>query len=172
MFYLFSKLITILGNLLEREIIKNDFEPKYADVINLIEAQIDETKKLFDTQNSLKEEGKQILVQRNVPDVSGGLKWCSFLRERIKRPIEIFNKLIDHPISCSEEMQRVNKKHRELMELLNKFSIGIYKEWCIHVGSLSNNNLEKKLIVRNTKNKSIQTNFDRQVKRKSILLFF
>ncbi len=161
-----------MGNLLEREIIKNDFEPKYSEIVSLIEKQMDDTKTLFDSQNIRRETHGVIFVQRNMPDVSGGLKWCNELRERIKRPIDVFNKLIDHPIAKSDQMQRIKKKYNELLELINTFSTEIYKEWCIHVGTLSNNNLEKKLIVRNPKKKSIQTNFDRQVKNQHVKVVY
>ena len=152
--------------MLDREIIKNDFDPKYLDIVVLIERQMDDTKMLFDLQNNRKGSKGEILVQRNMPDVSGGLKWCNELRERIRRPIEIFNKLIDHPIARSDQMQRINKKYDELIVMISEFSSKIYKEWCVHVGTLSNNNLEKKLIVRHPKKKSIHTNFDRQVRKR------
>ena len=157
------KLITILGNLLERPTIKTDFEPRFGQIVEMLEFEMDSTKKIYDEQKGLKLREDRIKVHRNMPEVSGGLKWCHDLKERVSKPMEQFKKLIDHPITNSEQMDRVNKKFKELLDFLNGFSNEIYKTWCSHVGKLSNNNLEKNLIVRDPKTKSIRTNFDPQV---------
>ena len=153
----------MLGSLLERETIRNDFEPKYAKIVDLLEAEMDKTKKIYDIQKKIKDSNQQIDVHRNMPDVSGGLKWCQELKDRISKPMKNFAEHVDHPIAKSEQMERVNKKYQELMELLDAFVADIYKNWCSHVGTLSNNNLEKNLINRDPKTKSINTNFDPQV---------
>jgi hypothetical protein len=157
------KLITILGNLLDRKQIKQDFDPKYSQIVILLEEEMDHTKKIYDEQKNVKETKNEIEVHRNMPEVSGALKWCQELKDRISKPMESFKKLIDHPVAQSEHMTRVDKKFKELLDLLNAFGVGIYKNWCVHVGKLSNNNLEKNLIVRDPVSKSIKTNFDPQV---------
>ena len=124
---------------------------------------MDETKKIFDAQVKIKDTRGSVAVQRNMPDISGALKWCNELRERIRRPIETFHKLTEHPILKSEQMERVRKKYQELMRMLNTFADAIYENWGVHVGTLSNNNLDKNLIYRNPKTKIINTNFDLQV---------
>ena len=156
-------MITILGNLLDRKTIKIDFEPKYIEIVTLLDQEMDATKKIYDKQKSLKDNQQALEVHRNMPDVSGGLKWCQELRDRISKPMDQFRKLIDHPIAHSDQMELVNKKYKELLDLLDAFSNDIYKDWCNHVGLLSDNNLEKNLIVRDEKTKSIKTNFDPQV---------
>lgn len=137
------KLITILGNLLDRKTIKKDFEPRYAQILNTLEAEMDSTKQIYDVQKKLKDSQLEIAVHRNMPEVSGGLRWCQELRDRVTKPMELFKKLIDHPVVQSEQMDRVSKKYKELLELLDAFAADIYKDWCTHVGTLSNNNLEK-----------------------------
>jgi dynein heavy chain len=132
-------------------------------IVELMEQEMDETKKIFDEQNSNFTRNKALQFHRNLPEVSGTLKWCQELRERIQRPLINFDKLIDHPIKQSDDMNRVHKKHEELMALLDAFTVGPYKTWCDHVGTLSNNNLEKNLLVRDPKTRVIQTNFDPQV---------
>ena len=152
-----------MGNLLERKSIKQDFEPKFYTIANLLEAEMDETKTIYDAQKKLKDETHQINVHRNMPDVSGGLKWCQELRDRIAKPMESFKKLIDHPIVHSEQVERIEKKYHEMQDLLSAFSDEIYKDWCDHVGKLSDDNLEKNLINRDAKTNIIKTNFDSQV---------
>ncbi|CAF0714705.1 unnamed protein product [Brachionus calyciflorus] len=157
------KLITILGNLLERPTIKKDFDPRYAQIVDMLEFEMDNTKQIYDIQKKLKDSTEPIQVHRNLPEVSGAMKWCHELRERVSKPMESFRKLIEHPIIHSEQMERVNKKYKEILDLLDGFSVEIYKDWCSHVGTLSNNNLEKNLINRDPKTKNIQTNFDSQL---------
>lgn len=153
----------ILGNLLERKTIKTDFEPRYGQIVTMLENEMDSTKKIYDEQKSHKEKENEIRVHRNMPDVSGGLKWCHELKDRVTKPMDTFKRLIDHPVVNSEQMERVNKKYKELLDLLSAFSNEIYSSWCSHVGKLSNNNLEKNLIVRDPKTRNIKTNFDPQV---------
>lgn len=156
-------MITILGSLLERPTIKRDFESKYGIVVNLLELEIDNTKKIFDKQNKNRLQNKPIEVHRNLPDVSGLLKWCHELKERVSRPMQNFDKLIDHPIKDSNEMLRVRKKFEELIKLLQEFVVIPFDQWCKHVGKLSNDNLEKNLLLRDPKTRTIKTNFDPQV---------
>lgn len=153
-----------MGNLLERKTVKLEFESKYSHIVHFLELEMDNTKKLFDEQKLLFETTNEILVHRNMPNVSGALKWCQELKDRITKPMDNFKKLVDNPIMHSEVMERVEKKYRELLVLLEKFGNSFYEEWCIHVGRLSDNNLEKNLIYRDLKTKSIKTNFDPQVK--------
>ena len=157
-----------MGNLLERKTLKKDFEPKFSRIVDMLEEEMDSTKKIYDVQHKLKEVENEMAVHRNMPNVAGGLKWCQELRDRISKPMESFKRLIEHPIVNSEQMIRVNKKYQELLELLDAFGVNIYKEWCNHVGTLSNNNLEKNLIVRDPNTKSIKTNFEAQVSQEII----
>ena len=129
----------------------------------MLESEMDETKKIYDEQKALKDQNKPIEVHRNMPDVSGALKWCQELKDRVSKPMDSFKRLIDHPVAHSEQMERVNKKYKELLDLLDAFVGVIYKDWCNHVGKLSNDNLEKNLIVRDAATKTIRTNFDPQL---------
>jgi len=108
-------------------------------------------------------EAGQISVHRNMPEVAGSLKWAQELKDRVAKPMKRFKMLIDHPIVGSEQMERVNKKYAEMIELLAQFSSDIYRDWCDHVGKLSDDNLEKNLIMRIESTNTIKTNFDPQV---------
>ena len=178
----FLKLITILGCLLERPIIKRDFEPKYSIIVKYLDEEMDITKKIFDkhiririlnklnssttstisssTGSRTKLRNKSIQVHRNMPNIAGLLKWCNELRERIQRPMQIFDKLIEHPIKDSIEVSKIRKKYEELLQLLSQFAIGPFDYWCKNVGNVCRVNLEKNLISRDSKTRTIKTNFD------------
>jgi len=129
----------------------------------MLEEEMDNTKIIYDEQMQLYAKTNEIHVHRNMPEVSGSLRWCKELKERVSVSMAIFKKSIDNPVVHSEHMERVNKKYNELINLLDKFSHAIYVEWCAHVGQLSDDNLEKNLIYRDSKIKSIKTNFDPQL---------
>ena len=152
-----------MGNLVERKTVKQDFELKFYQLLDLLESEMNTTKRIYDEQKRVKEMHNEVLVHRNMPDVSGALKWCQELKDRITKPMNLFKKLVDSSASHSEQMDRVNKKYLELKDLLEIFAREIYTDWCNHVGKLSDNNLEKNLIVRDINTKTIKTNFDSQV---------
>lgn len=157
------KLIMILGSLLKRPLIKKDFDPKYQFILDMLEDDMDSTKKIFDDQNEAKMKEGSISVHRNMPDVAGSLKWAKELKDRVSKPMKKFKLLIAHPIVESEQMERVCKKYEEMVELLDAFSKDVYQHWCDHVGKLSDDNLEKNLIMRIETTNTIKTNFDPQV---------
>lgn len=150
---------------MERKKLHKDFAPKFCMIINLVESKLDDVKKLFDEQKNLKETRNELVVQKNMPRVAGTINWCNELKVRAKKPIHYFKKLMkSNTFEVEfEQKYRIEKKYCELLDLLDTFSEQIYKDWCVHVGELSNDNLEKKLIIRDLKTKEIHTNFDPQV---------
>lgn len=133
----------------------------------LLENEMDIVKKLFDEQKHLNEIKKEIKVQRNMPRVAGTIKWCQEVKDRATKPFESFTKLYylhnSENVIHIEKIERIKKKHKELLELIDDFSINIYKEWCANVDKLSENNLDKELIKRDSNTKTISTNFDPQL---------
>jgi hypothetical protein len=140
-----------------------DFEPKYEQILNLVERQIDEGKKIYDeTQNELRQKCVTHKHQRNMPHVSGCIKWCRELVKKIQKPYEMFIITISgHTMFQMERMERINKKYEQLIDLLEKFSMDTYQNWCANVNLITINNLDKMLIRR--QGKLFYTNFDQQV---------
>ena len=60
-----------MGSLIERKTVKHEFEPKYALIADFLEMEMDYTKKIYDEQKLIYETKNEILVHRNMPDVSG-----------------------------------------------------------------------------------------------------
>lgn len=85
-----------MGGLLDRELIKNDFESKYPVIVDMMSKELDTAKNIFDAQVALKKEKGKAALHKNMPKVSGGLRWSHELRERICHPMKDF-KHIEHP---------------------------------------------------------------------------
>ena len=84
-----------MGSLLDREIVKSDIDNRYPLIVDMMHEELDTVKKLYDQQMKLKHEGRPSL-HKNMPLVSGSLRWAAELLERITIPMEEF-KHLDHP---------------------------------------------------------------------------
>lgn len=85
-----------MGSLLERPLIKKDFEEKYPILVTMMNSELDVAKEIYDQQMQTKKELGKIPIHKNMPGVTGGLKWAQELRERISIPMSNF-KHLEHP---------------------------------------------------------------------------
>ena len=92
----FLQLIHIMGSLLERPAIAKDFEAKYPQIVTLMGCELDEAKALYDRQVVMRKEQGWAPVHKNMPKVSGSLRWAKELRDRISAPMGNF-KHLEHP---------------------------------------------------------------------------
>lgn len=76
----------MLGTLLERPTIHKIFQPKYQVLLNMCNAELDIVKTIFDQQLAHKKVGKAI-INKNMPRVSGLLRWSQELHDRIELTI-------------------------------------------------------------------------------------
>ena len=79
----------MFGGLLDRELIKKDFEPKLPEIIERFHVELDRAKEIFDENSKSVEE--ELKVHKNFPDVAGQLKFCQELRLRLERPHSFFD---------------------------------------------------------------------------------
>ena len=80
-------MVDIFGSLLERPLINEDFKSRYPCLMKMIEADLDEVKKIFDCHANAESETGSISVNKNMPSVAGALKWAQELRNRLKTPL-------------------------------------------------------------------------------------
>lgn len=154
------KMLTCFGSLLDRPIIKEEFEDKYAQLVLTIDQDLDMAKCIFDEQMCLAERGCAP-INKNMPPVAGALKWATELRERISLPMTNF-KALDHPVTQSQSAQLVYSKFNEMCGLLSDYETKVYREWTNTVGMKSEFNLQQSLITRNASN-LLSVNFDQQL---------
>ena len=85
------------GPMLDRPVIKDDFEDKYPQLLVMYSDDLDNAKEIYDKQMASIEasEGKPPL-NKNMPEVAGALKWSKQLRKRIEHPMSCF-KHFEHP---------------------------------------------------------------------------
>ncbi|XP_070581054.1 dynein beta chain, ciliary-like isoform X2 [Ptychodera flava] len=157
------KLLDCYGTLLDRPLIREDFESKYPLLLEMYNNELDDAKVIYDKQMAIDEaaDGKAP-VNKNMPEVAGALKWSDELRQRISIPMGNF-KHIEHPIMNSQDAKIIFTKYEEMMNLLGKYDEKVYQDWTSGVEEKCQFNLGQPLITRNGETKLITVNFDPQL---------
>ena len=77
------KLFEMMGPLLERPIIHEDFKHKYSILLSMYNQDLDQAKIIFDKQMKAAQSPSGPMINKNMPPVAGVLKWAQELKERI-----------------------------------------------------------------------------------------
>ncbi|KAJ8313224.1 hypothetical protein KUTeg_009222, partial [Tegillarca granosa] len=133
------KLIDIMGTLVDREVIRKDFDEKYPKIVQLMNTELDMAKLIYDEQMLHKKQTGKILLHKNMPKVSGSLKWAKELLDRIAIPMSSF-RAIDH-----------------------SWDNQVYSEWTIGVDQACSFNLNQPLLIRNKHTSLLSVNFDKEL---------
>ena len=97
------QLCDIFGSLLERQLIKQDFDPNFPKLIVLMDEELNGVKKLYDKQMVLRKATGRVELHKNMPLVSGTMKWASELRDRLTMQMSNF-KHYDHPYVSADHI--------------------------------------------------------------------
>lgn len=84
------------GGLLDRPLILAEVVPRYSVMLELLDAELDNAKVLYDAQVAASADGRIPPIHRNMPPVAGQLKWSLELQERLEAPMRDLRR-IDHP---------------------------------------------------------------------------
>ena len=85
------------GPMLDRPVIKDDFEPRYPILLSAFNTDLDLAKEIYDKQmGDMHNLDGQPPLNKNMPEAAGALKWSMELKARISNPMASF-KYIEHP---------------------------------------------------------------------------
>lgn len=87
------QLINIVGGLLERPQIRDEFTKKYKQILKMLAEELNTCEEIYDQQTALKMEGKCLYPENDCSPVAGYLRWCNQLAGRITEPIINFRNL-------------------------------------------------------------------------------
>ncbi|XP_046533401.1 dynein axonemal heavy chain 17 [Equus quagga] len=155
-----SKLLYMCGGLLERPLILAEVVPRYSVMLELFDAELDNTKILYDAQIAASANGNIPPIHKNMPAVAGQLKWSLELQERLEAPMKDL-KHVEHPVMSSVEAKLIYQKYDEMMELLRSYREKIYEQWVAGVDKDCHFNLGQPLIQRDPITNLIQVNFSK-----------
>lgn len=90
------KLINIVGSVLDRPKIKEEFTNKYSDILKMLDEEITMCEDIYQMQMDCVKKKGQLFVDRSVPPVTASLRWTHQLGGRISLPMKNFQAL-QHP---------------------------------------------------------------------------
>ncbi|MED6270954.1 hypothetical protein CHARACLAT_015472 [Characodon lateralis] len=156
------KVLEMFVSLIERPLIAVDAMGRYPIILKMFDKELDTCKLIFNKQNKATKELGSAPVHKNMPVVAGGLRWAYELQQRIQVP---FSKLRHLFTLCLESAEgaMVIQKYEEMMQLLDRYSAGLYTTWTEVVGESSQYNLSLPLISRDSDTQLISVNFNPQV---------
>ena len=73
----------MMGSLIERPIIQQDFRFKYPILLAEYNKELDQAKMIFDSQMEKVQGTSGPVINKNMPQVAGVLTWSQELRERV-----------------------------------------------------------------------------------------
>uniref|UniRef100_A0A9L0SQL6 Dynein axonemal heavy chain 17 n=1 Tax=Equus caballus TaxID=9796 RepID=A0A9L0SQL6_HORSE len=153
-----SKLLYMCGGLLERPLILAEVVPRYSVMLELFDAELDNTKVLYDAQIAASANGNIPPIHKNMPAVAGQLKWSLELQERLETPMKDLKHV---EVMSSVEAKLTYQKYDEMMELLRSYREKIYQQWVAGVDKDCHFNLGQPLIQRDPITNLIQVNFSK-----------
>ena len=151
------KLLNIFGTLIKRPLIASELSDKMPMLVTKLGHEMDEAKEIFKKQQGrIKEEGKA-LNDKNMPPISGQLRFAHEIRTKIKSGMRNFMEL-NHPIQASKAGESVVDKYKEMIGLLMKYEEENYYHWTRSLDRKTSAGLGKPLLIREDKRK-LKVNF-------------
>lgn len=90
------QLLDILGSLVERPLIRQEFNEKYPRIVTMMAEELYKVKQIYDENLAIIDKTGKMEVHKNMAKVSGYLKWTNELKNRITIPMTELRK-IEHP---------------------------------------------------------------------------
>ncbi|KAL4703187.1 hypothetical protein ACJJTC_018259 [Scirpophaga incertulas] len=141
------KLIDIVGSVLDRPLIKNQFTAKYVEIIVMLEKEIAICEDLFKTQTDRLQKYGIMEVDAFLPPIAGGLLFMNMLAARITKPVASFRNL-PHPIKGTEEAIKLFERYEKLMEKIKEFKKKYFNEWASNIPEIIKEKANNSIIAR------------------------
>ena len=151
------KLLNIFGSLIDRKLIALELNDKMPHLVTKLQDEMDEAKTIFLKQSRRINDDGKALIDRNMPPISGQLKFAKELRDKIARGMKNFRDL-DHNIVTTEGGETVVEKYKEMVGLLTCYEERLFERWILSVDQKIGNGLAMPLLVRNP-DKTLKVNF-------------
>ena len=141
------KLLHIFGSLIKRKLIAKELADKMPQLIVMLNDEMDMAREIFNRQQKKISEMGKAQIDRNMPPVSGQLKFSQELRDKIAKSVKNFKEL-QHPICGGPGGEMVIEKYKEMVCLLTSYEEAIYKTWSETADKKTLQGLSRPLLVR------------------------
>ncbi|KAF4519850.1 hypothetical protein B566_EDAN005192, partial [Ephemera danica] len=155
------KLISIVGSVLDRPLIKDEFTSKYKSIVSMLDAEITTAEEIYEERMTIFEKFNRMPVDKNMPPLAGSLAWSFQLAQRVTIPVGNFRAL-DHPVVASPEAKSVLERFEALIEKLGVFEHKLFEVWASRVSEQCEEKLKRSLLKR-LPTKELALNFDPEV---------
>lgn len=152
------KLISIVGSVLDRPKIREEFTNKYSDILTMLDVEIGACEQIYDDQMEYLKVNGNLFVDHSCPPVTSSLRWIRQLGARLTAPMRNFQAL-QHPINRSAPSLVLIERYESLMKRLDLFEELVFSEWAAKVPGQIEDNLKKALIVRRPEDGMLMQNF-------------
>lgn len=152
------KLISIVGSVLDRPKIKQEFTNKYSDILSMLDEEISTCEGIYAHQMEYRGDRGYLFVDRSFPAVTSALRWVRQLGARISAPIKNFQAL-RHQITKSEQALQLYERYNVLMKNLGLFEATVFNDWTVKVPDQIEQNLKRSLIDRRKRDNLLVLNF-------------
>ena len=151
------KLLNIFGTLIKRPLIATELTDKLPMLVTKLGNEMDEAKEIFKKQQGRIMESGKALNDKNMPPISGQLRFAQEIRTKIKCGMKNFMDL-NHPIKSSQAGEEVVEKYKEMIGLLMKYEEDNYNYWTSALDKKTTYGLGMPLLIREDKRK-LKVNF-------------
>lgn len=152
------KLISIVGSVLDRPKIREEFTNKYTDIVQMLNVEIGVCEEIYNDQMIYLKKNGAMLADRSFPPVTTSLHWIRQLGARLTAPMRNFQAL-QHPINQSEPSLILIERYEQLMKKLDLFEESVFSVWTENLKDQIESNLIRKLIVRRVTDGVLMQNF-------------
>lgn len=122
------KLIITLGQLIERPIIKEDFEPKFPKYIAILIADIDRIQDILERNVLSVPIRERTAIYLQFPPYSASIHWAKDMLERIEENMQQFICLNLH-VEDKDLLKSLNERHESLCKTLKDFQDTTFQDW-------------------------------------------
>ncbi|XP_061390860.1 dynein beta chain, ciliary isoform X1 [Musca vetustissima] len=156
------KLINIVGSVLERPKIKEQFTQKYTEIVRMLDEELTVCEDIYDKQMFMRYDNLTLYPEYNCPPAAAFIRWCGQLERRITIPMKQFQAL-QHEITKSEQSLDIIKRYERLLLKIGASRSYVFEEWTEKLNEQIETNLEKSLIKRDPSTNLLILNFSAEL---------
>ena len=156
------KLLHVFGSLTDRKLITAELSDKMPHLVANLNEEMDEAKTIFMKQEKRIQDTGKALIDKNMPPISGQLRFAKELRDKIAAGIKDF-KGLNHPICYSDGANLVISKYKEMVCLITSYEEMAFSNWTKTVENLTTEDLDSPLLVREDKDGTLKVNLGKHM---------
>jgi dynein heavy chain len=160
------KLLDNFEGLLERPILQDELEQKYALLLLQYKDDALEVQNIFqDNKTAVSNNEDEAPIYSNMPPVTGAVFWANSLRQRLLDPMMKIRLYSDAVREVPEDFREIEKLFQSIMSIIDAYESNKYQTWESDSVDPSRERLKMRLLRRMDKTGLLKVNFDPMLTR-------